>query len=79
MSEVLIKIPEINIKEDELKILLAIKLFELNLVSLGKAAEIAGYSEYAFSEILLHRGISPVRYENINIDEEMKNVAKSDN
>jgi len=36
------------------------KLFEEKKVSLGKASEIAGYTEKAFSEILFKRGISPV-------------------
>jgi predicted HTH domain antitoxin len=40
-----------NIKEDELKLLLAIKLLEDDTVSLGKAAEIAGYSEKTFVEV----------------------------
>ena len=33
-----INLPEMNIKEEELKLLLAIKLFEDGAVSLGKAA-----------------------------------------
>lgn len=43
-----VNLPEMNIKEEEVKLLLAIKLLEDGLVSLGKAAEIAGYSEKAF-------------------------------
>jgi predicted HTH domain antitoxin len=38
--ELLVKLPELNIKEDEVKLLLAIKLYEDGIVSLGKAAEI---------------------------------------
>jgi hypothetical protein len=34
-----ISLPEMNIKEEELKLLLAIKLLEEGSVSLGKAAE----------------------------------------
>lgn len=64
--KVTLDLPDINIKDDELKMLLAIKLLEDGMVSLGRAAEIAGYSENAFAEILLHRGISPVRYEEKN-------------
>ena len=37
-----ISLPEINIKEDEVMVLLAIKLLEDGIVSLGKASEIAG-------------------------------------
>jgi len=57
------KIPEVDIKEEEIKTLLATKFFEDGIVSLGKASEIAGYSERAFAEILLHKGVSPIKYE----------------
>ncbi|MGA1868226.1 MAG: UPF0175 family protein [bacterium] len=50
--------PQINIKEDEVKIVLVIKLLEEEIVSLGKAAKITGYSEKAFAEILIHKGVS---------------------
>lgn len=69
-----IEMPDINIKEDDVKLLLAIKLFEEEIVSLGKAASIAGYSERAFSEILIHKGIAPVKYENLDLDEERNNA-----
>jgi len=55
-----LELPDMNINDEELRLLLAIKLFEEKKVSLGKASEIAGYTEKAFSEILLKRGISPV-------------------
>ena len=67
-------LPELNIKEEELKLLLAIKLLEDGTISLGKAAEIAGYSERAFTEVLLHRGVSPVKYTDLNLDREMRNA-----
>ena len=69
-----IRIPEISVKEEEIKVLLAIKLFEEGLVSLGKAAEISGYSERTFSEILIRKGVPPIKYDNINLEEELKNV-----
>ena len=72
--ELLVKLPELNIKEDEVKLLLAIKLYEDGIVSLGKAAEIAGYSERAFVEVLIHRGVPPLKYEKIDLDEELKNA-----
>ena len=67
-------LPELNIREDELKLLLSIKLLEDGIVSLGKAAEIASYSEKAFAEVLLHRGVSPLKYSELNINEEMRNA-----
>ncbi|MDW7973024.1 MAG: UPF0175 family protein [Thermodesulfovibrio sp.] len=69
-----IHLPEINIPEDELKLILAIKLLEDGLVSLGKASEIAGYSEKAFCEILLKRGISPLKYTELNLEKELLNA-----
>lgn len=69
-----VNLPDLNIKEDELKLLLAIKLFEEGVVSLGRAAEIAGYSEKAFVEILLHRGIPPVRYADLDLKKELRNA-----
>ena len=67
-----VNLPEMNIKEDEVKLLLAIKLLEEGLVSLGKAAEIAGYSEKAFSEILIHKGVPPIKYSNLNLEKELQ-------
>jgi len=68
------EISEINIKEDEVKLLLAIKLLEDGIVSLGKASEIAGYSEKAFSEVLIHRGIAPIKYLKLDLNKEFKNA-----
>jgi len=72
-----IELPDINLREDELKILIAIKLMDDKIVSLGKAAEIAGYSTKAFSEILIHRGIPPIRYEDMDLERELENAEDS--
>ena len=69
-----VNLPDMNIKEDEIKLLLAIKLLEDGTVSLGKAAEIANYSEKAFVEMLVHRCVSPIKYADLDIDKEMRNV-----
>jgi len=72
--QVVLNLPDINIKIEELKILLSIKLFEEGIISLGKAAEIVGYSEKTFSEILLGKGISPIDYEDMDLSEESGNA-----
>jgi predicted HTH domain antitoxin len=41
-----------NLSEDEAKLLLAIKLYEVGKASLGQAAKLAGFSKRAFMEIL---------------------------
>ena len=69
-----VNLPDMNIKEDEIKLLLAIKLLEEETVSLGKAAEIAGYTEKAFVEVLAHRGVAPLKYADLDLDKELRNV-----
>ncbi|MFL6227934.1 MAG: UPF0175 family protein [Pyrinomonadaceae bacterium] len=41
-----------NLSEDEAKLLLAIKLYEVEKASLGQAAKLAGLSKRAFMEML---------------------------
>jgi predicted HTH domain antitoxin len=69
-----INLPEINVKEEELKLLLAIKLLEEGAVSLGKAAETAGYSEKTFVEVLIRRGVAPIKYSKLDLDNEARNA-----
>jgi predicted HTH domain antitoxin len=72
--QVILDVPEMNVDKEQIKLLLAIKLFEEEMLSLGKAAEVAGYSEYAFSEILLKKGIAPIKYEDLDLTEEPGNA-----
>jgi predicted HTH domain antitoxin len=69
-----VELPEMNVKEDEIKLLLAIKLLEEETVSLGKAAEIAGYTEKTFVEVLVHRGVTPIKYTNLDLNQELRNA-----
>ena len=69
-----IDLPEIKLDEKEVKLRLAISLFEDGTVSLGKAAQLSGYSEDTFSELLQERNISPIKYENIDLEREIKNA-----
>ncbi|HLL73697.1 MAG TPA: UPF0175 family protein [Pyrinomonadaceae bacterium] len=41
-----------NLSEEEAKLLLAVKLYEVGKASLGQAARLAGYSSRAFVEVL---------------------------
>jgi len=50
------QLPDINLKEEEIRLLLSIKLLEKSLISLGKASEIAGLSEKVYVDILVQRG-----------------------
>ena len=61
--------PELSV--DEARLLLAVQLFEDDRVSLGRAAEIAGYSRRAFHEILGHRGVPVIDYPAADLDAEL--------
>jgi len=39
-----------------------------------KYTEIAGYSEKTFVEILLHRGIPPIKYSKLNLEKELRHA-----
>ena len=51
VSELKVSLPA-GLSEEEAKILLAVKLYELGKASLGQAAKLAGFSKRAFMEIL---------------------------
>jgi predicted HTH domain antitoxin len=54
-----VEMPEmVSITEKELKVLLATKLYEMELLSLGQAAKVAGLSKRAFIEIMGQYGVS---------------------
>ena len=57
MGETTLKLPP-DVSADEARILLAMKLYETGRMSLGKAAEFAGYSKPTFMEILGKAGVA---------------------
>lgn len=69
-----LQLPQLAIEDDVLRLSLAIKLLEDGQISLGKAAELSGYTERTFAEILLKKGIAPVRYEGKEIEKEIENL-----
>ena len=71
MSELHLVLPA-GVNPDEASLLLAIKLWEEEQLSLGQAAEMAGYSERTFIEILMHRQIPVIRYPAEELDSEAK-------
>lgn len=56
MSQLTIDLPT-HVTADEARLLLSIKLYEDKRISLGKAAELAGYSKRAFMEVLSQKDI----------------------
>jgi len=57
---------------EDMKLFTAMRLYEENLLSLGKAAELAGKNKDSFIEALSERGIDVIRYPKEELDEEVK-------
>jgi predicted HTH domain antitoxin len=60
-----------NLSEDEAKLLLAVKLYEVGKASLGQAAQLAGFSRRAFIEVLGHYKIPVFNYSPEELRQEM--------
>ncbi len=70
MSEFRITLPG-SLSEDEAKLLLAIKLYEVGKVSLGQAAKLAGFSKRAFMEVLGSHQVPVFNYSPEELREEI--------
>jgi len=68
--EMRIELPP-SLSEDEARLLLAVKLFEVGKVSLGQAAKIAEHSKRAFLEILGRYGVPVFGYSPEELREEV--------
>jgi predicted HTH domain antitoxin len=73
MRSVVLQLPP-DVSEDDARLLLAVRLFEEGRVSLGKAAEIAGYGRPAFMEILVHKGVASVSYPAEELADDLRNA-----
>ncbi len=63
MSHLTLNLPDnINLNVRDTKRFLAAKLYESGRLSLGQAADLAGMSKMAFSEILADYNVSIVNY-----------------
>ena len=66
-----------GITPEELKLELAIHLYETRRLSIGHAREIAGLSLWEFRQLLASRKISP-HYDVADLDEDMQTWAELD-
>jgi predicted HTH domain antitoxin len=63
MKHLTLNIPDhLDLDERETKRFLAAKMYEIGRLSLGQAAELAGLSKMAFSEILADYDVSLINY-----------------
>lgn len=68
-KELLIGIEKKKLVE-ETKLFTAMRFYEMNVLSLGKAAELAGKNKDDFMESLSEHGIDAVRYSKDKLNEE---------
>ncbi len=76
MKTVTLKIPDtLDIDEREAIMIFATKLYEQGRLSLGQAAEIAGYSKRTFMELLSKYDVPVFNYDPAEIANDIKNAA----
>lgn len=77
MKTLTINIPNsADIDDKEAKMSLASKLYERGKLSLGQAAELAGYSKEAFMEMLAEYNVSLINYPLDELDEDIDNARR---
>lgn len=70
MPQATIGIP-VSITEDEAKLYLAMKLFEVGRLSCGQAAKLAGYSKRTFMELLGKHGVAVLDYSREDLQDDL--------
>lgn len=73
MKTMTLQIPD-NLDEREAKTLLAAKLYEKGTLTLGQAAELAGYSKRTFMEILGSYDVSVFNYSETELEKDLLNA-----
>jgi predicted HTH domain antitoxin len=73
MKTLTLQIPD-NLDEKEATTLLAAKLYEKGSLSLGQAAELAGYSKQNFIELLGNYGVSIFNYSETELEKDIENA-----
>ncbi len=69
VTELKVDLPA-NLSEDEARLLLAVKLYEVGKASLGQAAKLAGFSKRAFMEVLGRYQIPVFNYSSEELERE---------
>lgn len=75
MKILTLELPDtVNIDEQEARILLAVKLYERAVLSIGQAADLAGYSKRTFMELLGKYGVSVFNYPPSDLEKDVLNA-----
>jgi predicted HTH domain antitoxin len=77
MKTLILNIPDtVDIDEKEARTMLAAKLYEKGSLSLGQAAELAGYTKRTFMELLSNYGVSLFNYSATELENEILNAQR---
>jgi predicted HTH domain antitoxin len=75
MKKITIEVPDsLAFDAKDAAMLIAARLYEKGKLTLGEAAEVAGYSKYAFAEMLGSYGVSIFNYPASDMLNESKNA-----
>lgn len=75
MRTITIELPNsVDLDDKQARMVLASRLYDLGKLSLGQAAELAGYSKETFMELLSEYGVSLFNYSPDDLDEDLKNA-----
>jgi predicted HTH domain antitoxin len=77
MRTITIDLPNsLELNDQEARMVFASKLYEMGKLSLGQAAELAGYSKRTFMELLSNYGVSIINYSPDELDQDLKNAQR---
>ncbi len=77
MKTIILEIPEsVNLDAQEAKNMLAARLYENGTLSLGQAAELAGYSKRTFMDMLGQYGVSLFNQSVAELEKDILNAKK---
>ncbi|MCG2588781.1 UPF0175 family protein [Rhodohalobacter sulfatireducens] len=77
MKTLTINIPNTaDVDDKEARMSLASKLYERGKLTLGQAAELAGYSKETFMELLSEYNVALINYPAEELDEDIKNAQR---
>ena len=75
MKTLTINIPDnLDVDDQQLKMLIATRLYEEGKLSLGQAAELAGLSKRTFAELLGKYNVSIFNYPTKDLDKDIANA-----
>jgi predicted HTH domain antitoxin len=75
MKSLVLDLPDsVDMDEREVKIFLAAKLFEKGTLSMGQAAELAGYSKRTFMELLANYDVSIFNLDEAELEKDILNA-----